>query len=137
MWVMLRKEEAGQVATEAAPRSHRGRRAGRNCDSLRQMVAAGASRLTSTLDGGDASREVASMIDHTLLKPKATPDQIAQLCYEARRHDFAAVCVNPTHVRLCPPTAQGHSGAGVHRGGVSPRRYAAGGQGVRDAASPR
>ena len=41
------------------------------------------------------------MIDHTLLKPDATPDQIAQLCYEARKYQFASVCVNPTHVALC------------------------------------
>ncbi len=39
------------------------------------------------------------MIDHTLLKPDATQDQIAQLCYEARKHTFASVCVNPTNVR--------------------------------------
>ncbi|MHB8088266.1 MAG: deoxyribose-phosphate aldolase [Anaerolineaceae bacterium] len=41
------------------------------------------------------------MIDHTLLKPDATPDKIAQLCFEARKYHFASVCVNPTHVKLC------------------------------------
>ncbi|MEA3341579.1 MAG: deoxyribose-phosphate aldolase [Chloroflexota bacterium] len=41
------------------------------------------------------------MIDHTLLKPDATQDQIAQLCYEARKYNFASVCVNPTNVKLC------------------------------------
>ncbi|NLF14427.1 MAG: deoxyribose-phosphate aldolase [Anaerolineaceae bacterium] len=41
------------------------------------------------------------MIDHTLLKPDATQEQIAQLCYEARKYNFAAVCVNPTYVKLC------------------------------------
>ena len=41
------------------------------------------------------------MIDHTLLKPDATADQIAQLCYEAKKYKFASVCVNPTHVSLC------------------------------------
>lgn len=44
--------------------------------------------------------DVASLIDHTLLKPEATPEQIAQLCSEARQYRFAAVCVNPVYVKL-------------------------------------
>jgi deoxyribose-phosphate aldolase len=40
------------------------------------------------------------MIDHTLLKPDASQDQIAQLCYEARTYHFASVCINPAHVKL-------------------------------------
>jgi len=47
--------------------------------------------------GGELSR----LIDHTLLKPEVTRDQIVRLCDEARRHGFASVCVNPCHVRLC------------------------------------
>ena len=39
---------------------------------------------------------LAGMIDHTLLKPDATPEQIAQLCFEARKYGFASVCVNPS-----------------------------------------
>jgi len=41
---------------------------------------------------------IARMIDHTLLKPDATPQQIAQICAEAREYGFAAVCVNPVYV---------------------------------------
>ena len=37
-------------------------------------------------------------IDHTLLKPEATPDQISILCREALMFDFCAVCVNPHNV---------------------------------------
>ncbi|MBY4797199.1 deoxyribose-phosphate aldolase [Collinsella sp. AGMB00827] len=37
---------------------------------------------------------IASVIDHTLLKPEATRDQIVQLCTEAITHGFASVCVN-------------------------------------------
>ncbi|HRF46722.1 MAG TPA: deoxyribose-phosphate aldolase [Anaerolineales bacterium] len=44
--------------------------------------------------------EIAAMIDHTLLKPEATAAQIEKVCTEARKHRFASVCVNPTHVRL-------------------------------------
>ncbi len=43
---------------------------------------------------------LAASIDHTLLKPEATPQQIAQLCAEAREYRFAAVCVNPIYVSL-------------------------------------
>ncbi|SDW15005.1 deoxyribose-phosphate aldolase [Marininema mesophilum] len=40
-------------------------------------------------------RELASMIDHTLLKPEATSDQVDRLCEEAAEHHFASVCINP------------------------------------------
>ncbi|WP_126429135.1 deoxyribose-phosphate aldolase [Brevibacillus marinus] len=40
------------------------------------------------------------MIDHTLLKPNVTDQQILQLCEEARQYGFASVCVNPCYVRL-------------------------------------
>ncbi len=43
--------------------------------------------------------EMAKYIDHTLLKPDATPEQIAQLCAEAREYGFASVCVNPCNAR--------------------------------------
>lgn len=72
-----------------------------------QVVDAGASRLTSQLGGIPQDPDIASMIDHTLLKPDATADQIAQLCYEARKYKFASVCVNPTHVKLCAELLQG------------------------------
>ncbi len=39
-------------------------------------------------------------IDHTLLKPTATPKDIVDLCYEAIKHDFYAVCVNGCYVSL-------------------------------------
>ncbi|MEW5692597.1 MAG: deoxyribose-phosphate aldolase [Candidatus Hydrogenedentota bacterium] len=44
--------------------------------------------------------EVASIIDHTLLKPNATTSQIAKLCEEAKQYGFASVCVNPAYVAL-------------------------------------
>ncbi|MBM7697973.1 deoxyribose-phosphate aldolase [Kurthia huakuii] len=40
----------------------------------------------------------ASYIDHTLLKPEATKEQIIALCAEAKQYDFASVCVNPTWI---------------------------------------
>ncbi len=70
-------------------------------------MSAGAHRLTSSLGGIPDDLSVAHMIDHTLLKPDATADQIAQLCFEARKYQFASVCVNPTHVKLCADLLRG------------------------------
>jgi len=80
-------------------------------EKVQRVVDAGASRLGSSLGSAEVESALAQLIDHTLLKPDATQDQIAQLCYEARKHSFAAVCVNPTHVKLC---AQLLKGSPVH-----------------------
>ncbi len=64
-----------------------------------QEVLAGPSN--AGLPAPAAIADPASLIDHTLLKPTATADQIRQLCAEAREHKFAAVCVNPVWVPLC------------------------------------
>ena len=53
---------------------------------------------------------IADFIDHTLLKAEATQGEIEQLCDEAKEHRFAAVCVNPSWVRIC---AQRLAGSGV------------------------
>ena len=51
--------------------------------------------------------DIAKIIDHTLLKPEATRDQIVQLCREAREYGFAAVCVNPCYVKLAAELLRG------------------------------
>ncbi|MBW4643372.1 MAG: deoxyribose-phosphate aldolase [Goleter apudmare HA4340-LM2] len=43
--------------------------------------------------------DIAPFIDHSLLMPTATPEQVEQWCEEADRFNFAAVCIYPTHVR--------------------------------------
>ena len=45
-------------------------------------------------------QSVAAIIDHTNLRPEATPEQIVRLCEEAREFGFGAVMVNPCHVWL-------------------------------------
>ena len=45
-------------------------------------------------------RDLARHLDHTLLRPDATADDIRQLCAEAREHHFWSVCVNPCRVVL-------------------------------------
>lgn len=47
------------------------------------------------------AKELAAMIDHTLLKPEATISEIKQLCEEAMQYNFASVCVNPSYVATC------------------------------------
>jgi deoxyribose-phosphate aldolase len=42
--------------------------------------------------------DLATLIDHTLLRANATPGDVERLCEEALRHEFAAVCVNGVHV---------------------------------------
>jgi deoxyribose-phosphate aldolase len=53
--------------------------------------------------------QVASLIDHTLLKPDATVTDIQRLCDEARRHRFFSVCVNPSNVRQAAALLRGTS----------------------------
>ena len=45
-------------------------------------------------------QQLASCIDHTLLKPNATPAAIMKLCEEARNYGFYSVCVNPVYAAL-------------------------------------
>ncbi len=45
-------------------------------------------------------KDIAGWIDHTLLKPEATAQQIRTLCQEAMQHHFATVCINPAYVPL-------------------------------------
>ena len=69
-------------------------------DMARTFIAAGASRLSGKLGVGYVPTDLAGYIDHTLLKPEATEEQIRQLCSEAIEYGFASVCVNPTWVPL-------------------------------------
>src|SRR5476649_2658898 len=80
-------------------------------DRLRGVLDAGASHV-GMYAGGGAPAGVAGMIDHTLLKPDATRENIEELCREAAQFKFATVCVNPTWVALCTGLLAG-SGVGV------------------------
>jgi deoxyribose-phosphate aldolase len=80
-------------------------------DRLRGVIDAGATRLGLHASGG-AAGTVASMIDHTLLKPDATRQDIEKLCREAAEFHFATVCINPTWVSFSAQLLRG-SGVGV------------------------
>jgi len=94
------KAEAGDAG--AAPIS-----AHNYVERVQPVVNVGADRIASTLGLAPTDGRLAHMIDHTLLKPEATQDQIAQLCYEARKYRFASVCVNPANVKLCAQLLKG------------------------------
>jgi deoxyribose-phosphate aldolase len=59
------------------------------------------STLTQPVIPQLSGRNLARYIDHTILKPEATEAQIVQLCEEAQRFHFMAVCVNPVWVKRC------------------------------------
>ena len=68
-------------------------------DRVRGVLDAGATRLGLHASGSPAG-DVASLIDHTLLKADATRPEIETLCREAAEFGFATVCVNPCWVAL-------------------------------------
>ena len=76
-------------------------------DRMGQFVSQGAGRFGLQAAVDLYPREIARMIDHTLLKPEASRDQLEKLCREAREHGFATVCVNPVWVRLCADLLRG------------------------------
>jgi deoxyribose-phosphate aldolase len=69
--------------------------------SVRAMEGAGAMRVGAMPGVGAVPGDMAKLIDHTLLKPEATRDEVVKLCDEARKFRFASVCVNTTWVGLC------------------------------------
>ena len=77
--------------------------------AVNNIVNVGATRIAAGLGIGSELRDrnVAGMIDHTLLKPEATPDEIKKLCMEAKDYSFASVCINPCYVSLCSELLRG------------------------------
>src|SRR6266404_8929378 len=76
-------------------------------ERMHRIVDAGAARIGLVLGETSSARDWAGLIDHTLLKPEATDDDIRVLCEEAARYRFASVCVNPTWVRAASCNLQG------------------------------
>lgn len=50
---------------------------------------------------------IAQMIDHSLLKPDATKEEIRNLCEEGKKYGFVSVCVNPVWVSFCSDLLKG------------------------------
>jgi deoxyribose-phosphate aldolase len=68
--------------------------------NTREIIAAGADRVSASERLTRIDPSIAALIDHTILKPEATRDDIVKVCREARQYGFASVCVNPYWVPL-------------------------------------
>jgi len=68
---------------------------------VEKILDAGVDRIGARPGVEGVTSRLSGMIDHTLLKPDATERDLAKLCDEAARYNFAAVCVNPVNVDFC------------------------------------
>jgi deoxyribose-phosphate aldolase len=77
--------------------------------TVKNIIGVGAERIAAGIGIGEVlpDKNLAGKIDHTLLKPDATPDEIQKLCDEASKFKFASVCVNPCYVSLCSGLLRG------------------------------
>ncbi len=77
------------------------------CARGHEMLAHGACRLSACPPTPRLEDGIAAFIDHTLLKPEASREQIRQICAEARQFNFASVCVNPGWIALVAKELRG------------------------------
>ena len=68
--------------------------------NTKEIISAGAARVSASEKLSKVDPAVAALIDHTILKPEATRDDVLKVCREARQYNFASVCVNPFWVPL-------------------------------------
>jgi deoxyribose-phosphate aldolase len=80
-------------------------------DTVRSMIACvgPGCRVSAAPGVGEVPKDLASFIDHTLLRADATYSDIDQLCDEAAQFGFASVCVNPVFVKRCAARLAGSS----------------------------
>jgi len=79
-------------------------------EAAREFVRLGATGLTSVAPAerpGNIPGDLARYIDHTLLKPGSTEEQVRTLCAEALEYNFRSVCINPTWVALAAELLRG------------------------------
>jgi deoxyribose-phosphate aldolase len=68
--------------------------------NTKEIIAAGADRVSASERLTKIDPAIAALIDHTILKPEATRNDVVKICREARQYGFASVCVNPYWVPL-------------------------------------
>ncbi len=104
---------AGIPAPAAAPKGREGlnlpdavcpgctQRCAQTCArNTKEIIASGADRVSASQCLTKVDPGIASLIDHTILKPEATRSDVTKLCREARQYSFASVCINPYWVPL-------------------------------------
>lgn len=72
-----------------------------------EMVSLGVVRIGSVPGTPAPGNKLASLIDHTMLKPDATDAEVRKLCEEAAQYKFASVCINPSKVKLSAELLRG------------------------------
>ena len=75
--------------------------------NTKEIIAAGADRVSASERLTKIDPTVAALIDHTILKPEATRAEVTKVCREARQYSFASVCVNPYWVPLVRTELEG------------------------------
>jgi deoxyribose-phosphate aldolase len=95
---MIDRNELIEVVTRQVLATLAGQPVDQGLENANQVVANGAARLGYCGSGADVPADLAQYIDHTLLRPDASPADIDRLCDEAAEYGFAAVCINPTWV---------------------------------------
>src|SRR3989338_156093 len=77
-----------------------GQCASKKSATVGKIVDLGAVRISSSMGVGarGVDTKLASMIDHTILKPEATREDLAKICSEAKQYGFATVCVNSSNI---------------------------------------
>ncbi len=119
---------AAQLHTERAPQPDPGTDPNAPCDATHEtcngcgfcgtrkapivdaLITLAASRIAAGPGGVRPKNSIAGVIDHTLLKPEVTRDQLKEVCDEARKWGFATVCVNAVNI---PFVARQLAGSGV------------------------
>jgi deoxyribose-phosphate aldolase len=99
-----------QIMGSTTPAGPAGPCVGDNPDAAREFVRLGATGLTSVSPAeqpGSIPGDLARYIDHTLLKPNSTEEQVRSLCSEALEYNFRSVCVNPMWVKLAAELLRG------------------------------
>ncbi|MBI4054557.1 MAG: deoxyribose-phosphate aldolase [Elusimicrobia bacterium] len=116
-WTSFTREaapSASPISIEERDHTHNGSCS--HCNPLEKLTpqgleSLGADRLCVCHPTENCS-PIARRIDHTLLNPSATQEEIARLCEEARRFCFASVCINPSYVSYAAQLLRG-SGVSV------------------------
>lgn len=72
----------------------------RKAASMKRILDLGAVRLSGKPGAHNKASKLAGMIDHTLLAPDTTKEDLIKVCEEARNYSFATVCVNASNIPL-------------------------------------
>ena len=95
---MIDRTELIEVVTRQVLATLGGNDINQGLENAQPLVDSGAERIGYCGNGADVPEPLASYIDHTLLRPDASPADIDDLCDEAAEYGFAAVCINPAWV---------------------------------------